>query len=125
MQYLNEGGTKSIDILYKYAAINQYLFSALINNELWFSDPDSFNDPYDCNINYDFSDVDYKTVYNHLLASNEKFQHGASLDYIKNRAKDICENPVDMGVLMNGFLKNTIDKRGIACFSESDNALLM
>ena len=125
MQYLNEDGSNPIEILHKYVRINQYLFSTLINNEIWFSDPDGFNDPYDCNINYDFSDISYEKVYKHLLNSNKKFNFGKSDDYIKGRATDICNNPMKLEQLMNGFLKNTTNKRGIACFSESDNILLM
>ena len=26
------------------------MFSSIVNNKLWFSDPNSFNDPFDCNL---------------------------------------------------------------------------
>jgi hypothetical protein len=123
--YLDFEGTQSISILHKYSGINQNLFSSLINNELWFNDPLDFNDPYDCNLNYDFSDVNYEKVYNHLVESNEKFNYNVSMEFIQNRAREICKNPTEMENIMNDFLKNTINKRGITCFSESDDALLM
>ncbi len=38
--------------LYKYKS-QQYLKSLQVNNELWFSSPQDFNDPFDCQITLD------------------------------------------------------------------------
>ncbi len=47
--------------LYKYRAINDYTINSLINNELFFSDPNDFNDPFDsrCNAIYDGTDSEW------------------------------------------------------------------
>lgn len=64
---LNKEGTEIISsILHKYLGANQFLYSSLINNELWFSNPGDFNDPYDCNIHYDLSDINFNKIYKHL-----------------------------------------------------------
>ncbi len=34
--------------IYKFSPINEYLFKNILNNQLWFSNPLSFNDPFDC-----------------------------------------------------------------------------
>jgi hypothetical protein len=34
--------------IYKYFTVNEYLLRSLINNELFFSNPMNFNDPFDC-----------------------------------------------------------------------------
>ena len=36
--------------LYKYYSVNKYSISTLVNNFCWFSDPETFNDPFDSNI---------------------------------------------------------------------------
>ena len=123
--YLDFNGNTFIDILYKYSSINQNLFSSLINNELWFSNPFDFNDPYDCNLNYDFSDINYEKIYNHLVQSDKKFNWGLTDEFVKNRAKNIYNNPNEIYELTKDFLKSTINNRGITCFSESDTILLM
>ncbi len=39
--------------IFKYHRINKFLYDLLINNEIWFSNPFSFNDPFDCNLTID------------------------------------------------------------------------
>lgn len=124
--YSNEDGTETINsILYKYAGINQYLYSMLINSELWFSNPIDFNDPYDCNIKYNLSGINYDKVLKHLNKLNHRHQHNLSHEHIKNRAKDICNSPQELNDLLDNLLKESINKRGISCFSQSDSKLLM
>ena len=36
------------EIIYKYMPINEFNFKNLLNNSIWFSNPISFNDPFDC-----------------------------------------------------------------------------
>jgi hypothetical protein len=35
-------------VIYKYFRIDEFFYQHLINSELWFSNPQEFNDPYDC-----------------------------------------------------------------------------
>jgi len=42
-------GNTNISKLYKYFTINQNFYNSIINNELYFSDPRNFNDPFDSN----------------------------------------------------------------------------
>src|SRR5262245_5430179 len=41
--------------LTRYFKIDTRLYECLINQQLWFADPKTFNDPYDCNLNIDTS----------------------------------------------------------------------
>ena len=41
--------------LCRYCKIDERLYHSLINQQLWFTDPLKFNDPYDCNLNVDSS----------------------------------------------------------------------
>lgn len=35
------------DTVYKYRAVNEFLYSSLLLNQIWFAQPDSFNDPFE------------------------------------------------------------------------------
>lgn len=48
--------------IYKYCPITKYLFETLIRNELWFSAPFDFNDPFDCYLPFDPVYESYKNV---------------------------------------------------------------
>ena len=38
------------DPLYKYLKIDNNFYNSILDNFLWFSDPQKFNDPRDCNL---------------------------------------------------------------------------
>jgi len=40
-----------VNKLYKYKRFDEYSLRMLLNNEIWFSKPSSFNDPFDCALN--------------------------------------------------------------------------
>ncbi len=126
MKIYNEDRTKHIDsTLYKYAGINSNLFSALINNELWFSSPSDFNDPYDCNLNYDFSNVSEDQIYNYFNSSQLKLNRTVTDEEIRTRAKFLFDNPNECVEIGKTIIQTAITPRGITCFSEQDDILLM
>ena len=110
-------------VLYKYMAINSNLFSLLINNELWFSKPSDFNDPYDCNLSYDLSAMTYEYLYN-TLRFYDRNRDGND-EAIKNRALYLSNNPLEIEKIGKDVIQEKLDKKGIACFSESCEILLM
>lgn len=59
-------------IIYKFRPINDYLVSLLLNNELYFSNAPSLNDPYDC---YQLSE---------LFADKNKVKLWLERDNLKN-----------------------------------------
>ncbi len=40
-------------LLYKYYSYSEYLLEMLITKKAWFSKPETFNDPFDCHLNFD------------------------------------------------------------------------
>jgi len=50
---------KRIKNVYKYYTINQNLYNSIINNELFFSNPRNFNDPFDSNPRFKLSNVEH------------------------------------------------------------------
>lgn len=86
---------------YKYFTINQNLFNSLINNELHFSNPRNFNDPFDSLPRYKLcSDINklenfYSFIQGHI---NQK------IDIIKN-LRDFEKKKLDFENLLEVFLK--------------------
>ena len=39
-------------IIYKYRKVDERLYEMLIKHSLWFANPTTFNDPFDCNLNF-------------------------------------------------------------------------
>lgn len=40
-------------LLYRYYPYNEYLLETLITKQAWYSKPETFNDPFDCHLNFD------------------------------------------------------------------------
>lgn len=45
--------SKPARLLYKYFPYNEYLLEMLFTKKAWFSKPETFNDPFDCYLNFD------------------------------------------------------------------------
>lgn len=92
---------KSQTHFYKYFSINQNLFNSLINNELFFSNPRNFNDPFDSLPRYKLcSDIQklenfYLFIQSHI---NEK------IEVIRNLT-DFEKKKLDFEKLLEVFLK--------------------
>jgi len=56
--------------LYKYSKLDKRFISGLINHELWFANPTSFNDPYDCKLALD-TDNSNEEIKSHLEKVNK------------------------------------------------------
>lgn len=62
--------TKPPNFLYKYLPFNKKTISSLINQQFWFSAPETFNDPHDCRIKFDFS-ITVDKLKEHLNKTNK------------------------------------------------------
>ncbi|NOT35828.1 MAG: DUF2971 domain-containing protein [Saprospiraceae bacterium] len=106
---------------YKLRTINRYLFDILVNSEMWFAKPDSFNDPFDCAINLDMSGSSQEEInvyYDKFLKSklNEK-------ERLILNPKMITKEKFEE--LLNKSAKNVIINKGIGCFLDNKEELLM
>ena len=45
-------------LVYRMRPVNRFLFDSLINSQIWFSNPQDFNDPFDCRIPTDYLSLD-------------------------------------------------------------------
>jgi len=107
------------NFFYKYVWADNVI-KILETKRLWFSSPQDFNDPFDCNVNL----IDF-------TPSNENIEKFINEKVSKNRSvrrQEINKNKRDPYRIKNQMAKQTQDlfyKSGICCFSEvNDNILL-
>lgn len=114
--------------LYKYESFNEFSLRNLKKQCLYFANPSSFNDPYDCAILAELSDLTVEQIedFKNSYINNEK-----TPDHVKNYMK------ISTNQFIGDNLKSTISDElnkirervypsiGITCFSESNSDLLM
>lgn len=108
-------------ILYRMRSVNSFLYDSLINSRVWFSNPQDFNDPFDCDINMSLkkSSLARKQSYfdNHLKPMfNARELANINTSKISN---------ADFELLVNQAAKKIVRKKGLACFLSNCDNLLM
>ncbi len=106
--------------LYKFKPINRYLFDLIVNNEMWFSSPKSFNDPFDCRINLNFQNSSQERI-------DEYF-----FKYIYEGLDDLAKSHFNRSVPREKFQKilneisiEIISNIGVGCFMGDKENILM
>lgn len=109
-------------IIYKYFRINENLYQLLINNQLWFSYPGDFNDPYDCYFNFS-KEI---TVQEAIDFMKRNFAKGdAMLDEIDYTSEVIQRSPDLIKEQLIKPLQKFITTASLCCFSANPKSLLM
>jgi hypothetical protein len=107
--------------LYKYRVIDDNLFKIIENNELWFSSPESFNDPFDCQI---FIDANYSQIQLEEViraTSKTKLSDGK----IRDIAKQAISEPGKLEKILNDSFRKLINTHGICCFAKTEETTLL
>jgi len=109
-----------LEYFYKYYTINQNLFSSLINNELYFTNPRNFNDPFDSYPRFNFSSDVSKVIefYNYLKIKVQEFsslinsnnENEEKLEEFKNVLKTLSELNLFSEDLYSNEIENFNDK---------------
>ncbi len=114
--------------LYKYESFNTYSLSNLKNQQVYFSKPVSFNDPFDCAIGCTFEDISVKEL---------DEIHQLYLEKSPNKTEFIRKFGDKPNKYFSGFMKgavqemfiesrdNILNNRGVTCFSETPQDILM
>jgi hypothetical protein len=115
--------------LYKYQSCNDYTFSNLKKRRLWFSKPESFNDPFDCDINFEIVDItqdNLRLLFERIRASAPD-KNGLDKKYLlSGRINQTFMNYVIQFSLMGiAEYKKKWAQIGVACFSEIKDNILM
>ncbi|MBI5952180.1 MAG: DUF2971 domain-containing protein [Chloroflexi bacterium] len=115
--------------LYKYQSCNEYSFSNLRKGCLWFSKPQDFNDPFDCDINFEIVDVTQENL-NLLFAHlRESAQDKVGFDkvYLRDgKINDVfTENAIKFSLKATNQVKKQWANIGVTCLSENNDDILM
>jgi hypothetical protein len=116
--------------LYKYQSCDEYALNNLKQKQLWFSKPEKFNDPFDCDINFNITDISDENIGKLFVfflesspdttAFNEKYSKEGKFN---TRFRD---DVVTFAIAATNIVKaRQWKKRGIACFSENNDNILM
>ncbi|WP_415376665.1 DUF2971 domain-containing protein [Patiriisocius sp. Uisw_017] len=104
--------------LFKHTAISNGLYKTLINSELWFAAPTSFNDPFDCQINDQTNWTD-NNIRNYVSRTNS----------IGIDPEDVVQanqqTPGSFNQFFTNHLKKTLSKIGVTCFLQKPDNLLL
>lgn len=116
--------------LYRFCKIDPYTISALSQNYLWFSNPTSFNDPFDCNLAIDpTGDVD---DWMPLISSIQRQRHSEDTsERIEQRARQfltVCPvyNDKTRAIrVLKEVVSEVRQKIGVCCFSSRYDSILL
>ena len=99
--------------------INKYTFENLSNNQIWFSSPLDFNDPYDFFVPFDntFTDEGFK--------QKIPLQNGYSHNQYEEMLQFYKQNPKEFIQWSTEGIKRFASKIRIACFCEEKTEILM
>ncbi|HEY5325524.1 MAG TPA: DUF2971 domain-containing protein [Mucilaginibacter sp.] len=106
------------EFLYKYCKYNEYFVAMMRNKRLWFSNPASFNDPFDGSI-YIPERVDVPQMKEYFLKRDSK-----NASFFEEKKDDTLAVLILRDEYM-GILQTELDKLRIFCLSEEPNNLLM
>ncbi|MCK4842477.1 MAG: DUF2971 domain-containing protein [Methylococcales bacterium] len=114
--------------LYKYESVNTYSLANLKNQQVYFSKPINFNDPFDCAIGCTFKDIsqnDLEAIYEHYLTKSpselefkKKFGKNPNKYFLRFLQKSVEE-------LFFKSRNEVLNNRGVTCFSELSDEILM
>jgi hypothetical protein len=127
VQYDNGICTYINEELHRYHSIDKDLFNSLKDNYLWFSNPENFNDPYDCNIDFDFENTheELELFFREVNNSPEFAHRKMNESELQSQVIECVNNPELLRQRYRDQNIEEIKKIGVCCFSESDDKLLM
>lgn len=109
--------------VFKYREINENTFKILSNHQVWFANPSTFNDPFDCNIRVDMAD-DSSKIKNYYNKYNKEYKFDNNDNWIllkKSNFKDISLG----NKLVMDSVKRMVSKVGILSLSSKNDNILM
>jgi Protein of unknown function (DUF2971) len=106
------------EFIYKYFKINDNFYDFLLNDRLYFSNPYSFNDPFDCKIldqtHWDSDSIRTYCINNNL--NDDKFIDGLA---------GFWSSPEKLRKHINDFVQEVVSGFGVCCFTADPLNILM
>lgn len=109
-------------ILYKYTSISKYFFKNMEDSTLYYSNPNDFNDPFDCKFNsiYNYSPEAIRKFFGALRpsfnVSDEAYQ--ATFGYL-------IDNPLEFTKDLSRIIRPYFGSKGVGCYTLKPDNLLM
>lgn len=125
---------KDPQFLYRYRSMtSRNLDRTFTHNELYFSCPDQFNDPFDCKTRFTFKNCNIHDVRRYFEHASKVHQYGLSDTEIKEMIEKLvdefnsgsAEFPKKMENVMDEILPETIKTLKVLCLSEVYDDILM
>lgn len=117
------------DKLYKYCPWNDYTKDIIVNNRLYFSSANNFNDPFDANLIIDMDGTPeewikkYVELYNHYVGEISKSEYDEMCfilySFTPEQRKKYKEGVIEQ------ITKTVREETGIYCFTKSKDNILM
>lgn len=121
--------TKEEHLLYKYYPYNEYLLELLITKKAWFSKPETFNDPFDCHLNFDnnIPSENYEKCLRWQLKREGRSQLQIENDIRKLISQDGVVNDEAKKVIdeISASTLDLIKNIGVYCLSEVNTHMTM
>jgi len=103
--------------IYKYVTLNQRFYEMIIRKELWFASPESFNDPFDCNLPWQYHFEDQE-MFEFIEKHGIEIQEAGNLEEIKAEAERLS-------IRYNNEFVRIMKGVGVCCFSAKKDDLIM
>lgn len=127
VDFLQKGDVTKPPLLYKYYALNKWTQRIFENNEIYFSSPESFNDPFDSKVtfSYEASRTDRKRF---LKQWSEMYRPDLSSKERLHYEKSIRKQKLDLQGVVDGVQKNFLvarNRMGVFSMTEDQKNILM
>ena len=106
--------------IYKYRALNSNTEKIFTDSKLWFSKPNDFNDPFDCQVIVDTKNTDDEIA--NFLRQNAPTM--SSKD-VKHFSRLWSKNPVKWNQMVSKTIQDSVNEKGVCCFAGNNDNILM
>lgn len=115
--------------LYKYQSCNEYALNNLRRRSFWFSKPENFNDPFDCDINFQIGDTteeNYELSFNFFKKEAPDKKDFEEKYYSEGKVtKEFKDKILEVSRKTTSGLVKKFSNFGVTCFSEINDDILM
>ncbi len=108
-------------VVFRMRPVNRFLFDSLINSQIWFSNAQDFNDPFDCDINMRIQESTLSQIQSYFDNHLKNLFQKRELEKINTQ--NITREQFEL--LINKAAKKVTHRKGLACFMSSCENLLM
>jgi len=105
--------------LYKYRTLNDFTDKIFTDGTMWFSQSDSFNDPFDCRFVLD-NEFTQTEIIEFLKRNGIE-----DPDVLKSMIMELSTDRDKFPEILQDSIKEVINKTGMNCFSERNDSILM